>query len=128
MNTQSSVENRYDPDVCPVREVASKVGDKWSILIIAALKKGPMRFNALKREIPDISQRMLTHTLRLRERDGLIVRTVTPSVPPQVDYRLSELGETLLAPMAEMAKWALENRAAVQAARAVFDEENGPPK
>ena len=107
---------------CPaVREVLSRVGDKWSVLVVVLLKDGPQRFSELRRAIEGISQRMLTLTLRSLERDGLVTRTIFPSIPPRVDYELTHLGETLLNPVAALADWAEENRTEIQAARAKFD-------
>ncbi len=110
------------PNGCPaVREVLSRVGDKWSVLVVVLLKEGPQRFSELRRSIEGISQRMLTHTLRSLERDGLIKRTVYPTVPPRVDYELTRLGATLLEPVAALAAWADAHRTEIQAARARFD-------
>lgn len=108
---------------CPaVREVLSRVGDKWSVLVVVLLKDGPQRFSELRRAIEGISQRMLTLTVRGLERDGLITRTIYPTIPPRVDYELTRLGETLLEPVAALADWAEENRTEIQAARAKFDK------
>jgi DNA-binding HxlR family transcriptional regulator len=108
---------------CPaVREVLSRVGDKWSVLVVVLLKDGPQRFSELRRAIEGISQRMLTLTVRSLERDGLITRTIYPTIPPRVDYELTRLGETLLEPVAALATWAEENRTDIQAARAKFDK------
>lgn len=104
-----------------VSEVLARVGGKWSILIISTLGQGPRRFNELKRGIQGVSQRMLTLTLRGLERDGLIVRTVTPSIPPRVDYALTELGRSLLEPVSALGQWAIVNRGEVEHARRVFD-------
>ena len=104
-----------------VSDVLASVGGKWSILVIAALGRGPRRFNELKREVRGISQRMLTLTVRGLERDGLIKRTVTPIIPPRVDYALTDLGCSLLAPVSALGEWAVMNRAAVESARRVFD-------
>lgn len=109
-------------DDCPVREVLSRVGDKWSILVVAVLRDGAMRFNDLRRSIDGISQRMLTLTLRGLERDGLVTRTVTPTTPPRVDYALTRLGRTLLDPIMALADWAEMNRATIQMSRQKFDE------
>lgn len=107
---------------CPaVREVLHRVGDKWSVLAIALLGEGPMRFNELRRSIEGVSQRMLTLTLRNLERDGLVNRTVFPEIPPRVEYRLTRLGHTLLEPISELARWADEHRTAIQDARTAFD-------
>lgn len=114
-------------DDCPVREVLSRVGDKWSILVVAVLRDGSMRFNDLRRSIDGISQRMLTLTLRGLERDGLVTRTVTPTTPPRVDYALTRLGRTLLDPIMALADWAETNRTAIQTSRQKFDENGRPP-
>lgn len=99
----------------------SRVGDKWSILAIALLRDGPLRFSELRRAIDGISQRMLTMTLRGLERDGLVTRTVTPTTPPRVDYELTDVGRTLLGPITALAEWSEQNRPTIHAARARFD-------
>jgi DNA-binding HxlR family transcriptional regulator len=104
-----------------VREVLSLVGDKWSVQVVRALGGGPLRFTELKRSIERISQRMLTLTLRGLERDGLVTRTVTPTIPPRVDYELTKLGQTLLDPVRALAKWAARHRESIQTARDRFD-------
>ncbi len=104
-----------------VREVLNRVGDKWSVLVIVLLGNGPMRFSELRRSIEGISQRMLTLTLRGLERDGLVTRTVFPSIPPRVDYELTSLGRTLLEPLQALAAWSEKHRLQIQAARDVFD-------
>ena len=107
---------------CPaVREVLNRVGDKWSVQIVALLGDGPMRFSELRRSIEGISQRMLTLTLRGLERDGLITRTVFPEIPPRVDYELTKLGDTLLDPISALADWADQYRTSIQEARDRFD-------
>jgi len=116
---------RHEPSTCPaVREVLNRVGDKWSVQIVDLLGGGPMRFSELRRSIEGISQRMLTHTLRGLERDGLVTRTVFPTIPPRVDYELTALGETLLEPIQGLAEWAAANRTSIQAARDKFDTAN----
>ncbi|WP_233453832.1 winged helix-turn-helix transcriptional regulator [Tsuneonella flava] len=104
-----------------VNDVLSRVGDKWSMRVVMNLDRGPMRFNELRRAIDSISQRMLTRTLRGLERDGLVSRTVTPSVPPRVDYALTPLGQSLREPVQALGDWAMANRAAVEDARTTFD-------
>lgn len=104
------------------REILDRIGDKWSLYIIATLANGPKRFNELKRGIDGISQRMLTLTLRGLERDGLITRTMYPTIPPRVDYELTELGRTLLKPVMALVDWANENQAAIADAHRRFDE------
>jgi DNA-binding HxlR family transcriptional regulator len=107
---------------CPaVREVLNRVGDKWSVQIVALLGDGPLRFSELRRSIEGISQRMLTLTLRGLERDGLVKRTVFPEIPPRVDYDLTKLGKTLLEPIQGLAEWAEEYRTSIQEAREKFD-------
>lgn len=105
------------------RLILDRVGDKWSLYIIATLSGGTRRFNELKREVDGISQRMLTLTLRGLERDGLVSRTVFPTIPPRVDYELTELGQTLLKPVMGLLKWAHDNQTVIENARQRFDEE-----
>lgn len=88
---------------CPLREVLNRVGDKWSVLVVLCLREGAQRFSALRRRIAGISQRMLTETLRQLERDGLVQRAVFAQVPVRVEYALTELGQTLIAPLAALA-------------------------
>jgi DNA-binding HxlR family transcriptional regulator len=114
--------NLHVPEDCrAVSEVLDRVGDKWSVLVVTILGDGPQRFNELRRGIASISQRMLTLTLRGLERDGLVTRTVFPTVPPRVDYELTELGRSLLQPVNALGTWARQNRARIQQARARFD-------
>lgn len=110
-----------DPENCPVRQVLDGIGDKWSILVLAALSVGSRRFSELRRDIPDVSQKMLTHTLRKLERDGLVERIVTPTAPPRVDYRLRPLGKSLFIRLSGLAVWVIENRAEIDTARSSFD-------
>ncbi len=121
------------PEECvTIREMLDRVGDRWSIYVVAQLRDGPLRFNALKRSIEGISQRMLTLTVRSLERDGLVVRTVYPTNPPQVEYALTDLGWTLLEPISALITWAEEHQAQVQCARNRFDGASpsltAPPK
>jgi len=108
-------------DCRAVSAVLARIGDKWSVLIVSRLGNGPMRFNELRREIGGISQRMLTLTLRNLERDGLVTRTVFPTVPPRVDYELTALGRSLLVPVTALGDWAIRNRTKIEEARAKFD-------
>jgi len=111
-----------DAGKCPVRDVLDRIGDQWSVLVILLLGgNGPYRFNALKRAIGDVSQRMLAVTLRHLERDGLITRTVFPTNPPQVEYALTDLGRSLLGRIDGLAAWALDNHAPIKAARRDYD-------
>ena len=108
----------------PCREVArtlSLVGDKWAVLVIMFLSKGPRRFNELKRVIGGISQRMLTLTLRELEREGLVTRTLFPTIPPRVDYELTDLGRSLQEPVMALGCWAIRNQPALKEARDRFD-------
>lgn len=117
----SQMKSEYaDPSQCPVRNVLDQLGDKWSVLIISALAHQPYRFGALKREIGDISQRMLTQTLRDLQADGLIERTVYPTTPPSVEYRLSPMGRSFLVPLSAMVDWAFQHFPAIREARESF--------
>lgn len=107
---------------CVAREVLTRVGDKWSVYIVSTLGQGPRRFSELRRSVLGISQRMLTLTLRGLERDGLVTRTVQPTVPPRVDYALTPLGQTLLEPVLALAFWADRHAPEIQASQARFDE------
>ncbi len=100
-----------------------RIGDKWTVLVVATLAEGPRRFNELRREIPSVSQRMLTLTLRNLERDGLVNRTVTPSIPPRVDYELTALGHSLQKPVTALTQWALDHVETIHDAQTRFDAE-----
>jgi DNA-binding HxlR family transcriptional regulator len=104
-----------------VREVLNRVGDKWSVLIVQLLADGPKRFSELRNTIEGISQRMLTLTLKGLERDGLVTRTVYPSLPLRVEYELTDLGRTLRQPIQALAKWAQENRVRIQQSQNRYD-------
>jgi DNA-binding HxlR family transcriptional regulator len=104
-----------------VGETLSRVGDKWTVLVVTVLGDGPKRFSELRRGIASISQRMLTLTLRELERDGFVTRTVFPTIPPRVDYELTDLGRSLLVPVNALADWAKQNREAIDEARRRFD-------
>jgi DNA-binding HxlR family transcriptional regulator len=106
-----------------ISTLLSRIGDKWTVLVVTTLGEGPRRFNELRREIPSVSQRMLTLTLRNLERDGLVSRTVTPSIPPRVDYALTEVGRSLLMPVNALAQWAIDNVQTIHAAQSRFDTE-----
>lgn len=111
-----------DPGNCAaVNDILSTIGDKWTVLIIVTLSNGPMRFNEIRRAVGDISQRMLTLTLRGLERKGLATRTAFPTMPPRVDYALTELGKTLIPPIRSIAQWAIEHREEVEDAQSNFD-------
>ncbi|WP_048646455.1 winged helix-turn-helix transcriptional regulator [Nitratireductor soli] len=108
---------------CPVREVIANIGGKWNSLLMLALAEQPYRFGALRRLVPDISQRMLTQTLRDLQRDGYVHRAVFPTKPPSVEYSLTELGRSMFDPLQALVKWAEQHHDAVRAARARFDRD-----
>jgi DNA-binding HxlR family transcriptional regulator len=111
---------RDDEGNCPIREVLDLIGDTWSLLVVMNLQEGPVRFNALRRRIEGISQRMLAVTLRGLEADGLVTRTVTPTMPPQVEYALTDIGHSLAIPVAALGDWAVANRRAVRERRRAY--------
>ena len=104
-----------------ISDLLGLIGDKWSVLVLGQLSHGTVRFNELQRRIGGISQKMLSSTLRALERDGIVTRTVFPTVPPRVDYNLTDLGRDLLRPVKGLEDWARANREAVEAARSRFD-------
>jgi len=113
--------SKLDFSNCPVRDMLNQISGKWSTLLIEALATKPYRFGELRRMIPDISQRMLTQTLRELQRDGYIEREVFPTKPPSVEYRLTDLGYSLYEPLAKLLNWAEANHEAVRHARTRFD-------
>jgi DNA-binding HxlR family transcriptional regulator len=114
--------NLHVPEDCrAVSDVLDRVGDKWSVLVVVMLGDGPRRFNELRRSIASISQRMLTLTVRGLERDGLVTRTVFPTIPPRVEYQLTKLGRSLLEPVGALGDWARVNHAKIMEARLKFD-------
>lgn len=121
LNTQEAAhETRHDDHArCKaLGRVLDRIGDKWTVMVVGALSKGPMRFNALLRLIDGVSHRMLTLTLRGLEQDGLVKRTVYPTVPPKVEYELTEIGRSLIKPLDTLSTWAQNNLPAIEAARA----------
>jgi DNA-binding HxlR family transcriptional regulator len=115
----------YDHSDCRgVASILARVGDKWSVFVIMLLGNGPRRFNELKRMVGGISQRMLTLTLRGLERDGLVTRTVFPTIPPRVDYELTDLGRGLSKPVVALGEWVMAHQAEIEDARARFDRRN----
>jgi DNA-binding HxlR family transcriptional regulator len=118
-----------DPDCRAVSELLSRVGDKWTVLIVKALEAKPKgrgcRFNELKREVGGISQQMLTRTLRTLERDGMVARTVHHTVPPSVEYALTDLGHSLAVPVLALADWTFAHLPQIHANRAAYDEAMG---
>jgi DNA-binding HxlR family transcriptional regulator len=113
-------------DCVVIREVLSRVGDRWSVFVVCLLREGPKRFSELRRANIGISQRMLTLTLRGLERDGLVIRTVSTTAPRRVDYALSPLGRTLLTSVLDLAAWANTNRDEILSARSRFDSVERP--
>jgi DNA-binding HxlR family transcriptional regulator len=111
--------------MCPCRDLLDMVASKWTALTIGALEDGPRRFGELKRRLDGVSQKMLTQTLRTLERDGLVTRTVYPSVPLRVEYELTELGRSVTEPLAALRSWAQRNYESVAEARESFDN-SGP--
>jgi DNA-binding HxlR family transcriptional regulator len=109
----------------PMNEILSRIGGKWTVYVIMGLSAGPMRFSELKRHIEGVSQKMLTATLRDLEEDGFVTRSVTPVIPPRVDYELTEMGLELRKPLAAVGQWARENSARVTAARERYAALNG---
>lgn len=118
-----TLNDKHEPADCKlVSDTLARIGDKWTVLVVELLSEGrPMRFNELRRTINGISQRMLTLTLRGLERDGLVTRTVFPTIPPRVDYELTKLGRTLQQPLVAIADWARTNRPVIDQARKKFD-------
>ena len=108
-------------DCRAVSDILQRVGDKWTVLVVGKLGEGQMRFNELRTAVGGISQKMLTTTLRGLERDGFVTRTVFPTIPPRVDYELTDLGYELLEQVYRLGEWARKNPARVNAARARFD-------
>ena len=111
-----------DSDCARVGGVLSRLGDKWTVLVVMLLGEGPRRFSEIKRAVAGISQRMLTLTLRNLERDGMVTRTVTPTIPPRVDYALTDLGRSVRGPLFELGRWAGVHLDEIDRARAAFDE------
>ena len=109
---------------CPIRDVLDRVGDQWSLLVLEALETRTLRFNELLREISDISKQMLSRTLKRLEKDGFILRTIFPEVPPRVEYRLTELGRSFLVPMQTLITWADIHHQAICEARHTYDGQN----
>lgn len=103
-----------------ISRLIARISDKWTMLVVRVLGHGPMRFNALRREVGEISQKVLASTLRDLEKNGFVSRTVTPSTPPQVEYALTELGRDFLEPVRSLAEWMLANVARMDAARAEY--------
>ncbi|MEH2001149.1 MAG: helix-turn-helix domain-containing protein [Nostoc sp.] len=119
----SRIPKFFDDEDCPVREILDHVGDKWTSLILSNLVGGSLRFSEIKRRLPGISQRMLTETLRGLERNGILLRTVYPIIPPKVEYSLTPLGESLVPLVQALVLWSLEHRSEIHDARSTYDAE-----
>ena len=134
MATQTAMERRradkdaYDAFLadCPTRQVLATVADKWAALLVTALAEGPRRHSELRRVVAGVSQKMLTQTLRTLERDGLVTRTITPSVPVRVDYALTDLGRDLLPVLRSLKQWSEANIEHIQRHREAFDARPQP--
>ncbi|MBB2894118.1 winged helix-turn-helix transcriptional regulator [Flexivirga oryzae] len=113
----------YDPQ-CPTRVLLDRVGDKWTVLVIGALADGPLRFTELRDRVGGVSGKVLTATLRALARDGLVIRTAYPQIPPRVEYSLTDLGRSLQTPLDVLRTWAEQHIAQVVAHREEFDEEH----
>src|SRR5882757_6304724 len=111
-------------DDCGIRDVLDRLGDRWTVLVIVELSKGPRRFRELERAIPGISQRMLTLTTKRLCRDGLVVRTAYPTIPPQVEYRLTAMGSSLSDTVFGLADWSRDHKSAIATARSSWDSEH----
>lgn len=114
-----------DDENCPVRGIMDRIGSKWSVMLIMVLAERPHRYGEIRRAVPDISQRMLTQTLRELQQDGLISRHVHPTTPPTVEYRLTPLGLTLLDPLSGLLNWAEVHSEAIIAARRAYGAADG---
>jgi DNA-binding HxlR family transcriptional regulator len=109
-------------DCQKISQIFARIGEKWSMLVVMLLRDGPRRFNEIKRNTGGISQQMLTRSLRGLERDGMVTRTIFPTSPPQVEYRLTELGRSMSEPVMAFGRWVQEHLADVEAARHQFDQ------
>src|SRR5260221_13374742 len=115
----------HGTDCRPVAEILSRIGDKWSVMLVMELHSGTKRFSELRRTLHGISQKMLTTSLRGLERDGFVTRTIHPTIPPKVEYRLTELGQELAGPVRALGEFAVQNRPRILAARERFDHAAG---
>lgn len=119
--TGKKLGNNHDTATCEhISRMLARISDKWTLLVVRALGGGPLRFNALRRAVGEISQKMLSSTLKGLEENGFVVRTVAPTIPPQVEYELTKLGHRFLIPIKGLADWVVANSAQIDAARARF--------
>src|SRR5258707_15717692 len=116
----------HGTDCRPIADILSRIGDKWSVMLVMELRGGTRRFSELRRTLHGISQKMLTTALRGLERDGFVTRTIHPTIPPKVEYQLTDLGRELAVPVRPPGQWAMQNRARVLTARARFDQAADP--
>jgi len=121
-NTNVSIESHTYEECRALADILVRIGDKWTVMVVGVLAHGPMRYRQIFKVIDGVSQRMLTLTLKGLERDGLVTRTVFPTVPPRVDYALTERGQTLIVPLRALWTWAQENRTAIEDTRRAFDK------
>lgn len=112
--------NPYLPG-CPTRHILDRIGDKWTVLVVGVISDETLRFSEVRRRVAGISQKMLTHTLREMERDGLVVRTVYPEVPVRVEYALTEAGQSLRAPLKALEEWSITHLGQILLARSEYD-------
>ena len=119
----STLDNLADTAQCEhISRMLARISDKWTLLVVRVLGQGPCRFNALRREVGEISQKVLASTLRELEESGFVSRTVTPVTPPQVEYALTDLGREFLSPVRSLAEWVIANSSRIDAARAAYAE------
>jgi DNA-binding HxlR family transcriptional regulator len=121
--TRETPGNHEDTARCEhISRLIARISDKWTLLVVRVLGRGPLRFNALRREVGEISQKVLASTLRDLESNGFVSRTVTPSKPPQVEYALTNLGREFLHPVQSLAEWVVDNSSRMDAARTAYAE------
>lgn len=129
--SENTVRTEWDPytSQCPSRQVLDRIGDKWTVLVLGELADTqPRRYTALRKRLSGVSEKMLTQTLRALERDGLVRRTVHPTVPPQVEYELTTLGQTLREPLHALKQWSIDHMEEILAARAEHDASSAPSR
>lgn len=122
MTSPIPIQPGNNSDCKKVNQILGRMGDKWTILTVSILAERPRRFNELKRLIGGISQQMLTRTLKTLERDGMVTRTVHPTVPPQVEYGLTDLGQSLAEPLLQLALWVVEHLNEIDEHRSMYDK------
>ncbi|WP_321847154.1 MULTISPECIES: helix-turn-helix domain-containing protein [Paraburkholderia] len=120
-DTNTDVRGHDHPVCASVVDVLARIGDKWTVMVVGTLSEGPLRYNELQRQVGRISQRMLTLTLKALEQDGLVSRTMYPSIPPRVDYELTDLGRSLMEPLHTLYEWAKEHGDEMAAARQIYE-------